>query len=242
VDTFSNGVTGALITDRAGEVGATWFAHPSFSTALRISNASRAYFSGVDTWALVYPSASDTSTNMVFRTTLRWLSAAAAGIHDGGIAVRLRATAPEHCYLVWWQTANAPVGLHIYRGLEGVFSSLTNVLLGPPTVGTDYVLTVSMQGSRITATLSGGTTAQIAATDTAISTETRAGIRAYSLVGGTNSTGLHFDNVVRSTFSSNLTSIVTDVVSQPSWVAASTPSATWTPTATPSTTTWATPS
>lgn len=223
-DTFSNGAAQALITDRAGEL-ATWNKHPSYSSVFRLSSASRAYLPSTNSHGAAFLSES-TGPDYRVRARLRWLSDPSDGIYDGGLFARLSPTADTH-YLAWWQTVTTP-GLHIYKAVAGAYSELTRVTLAEPTVGVDYDLAISVQGSRITATLSGGVSATIAATDSSVTLPGCGGLRAFNLAAGGNAVGLHIDNVYVDTFASDTTSIVTTLSVVPSWDTRSAQSTDWT--------------
>lgn len=223
-DTFSNGTAGALVTDRSGEQ-ATWNKHPSYTSVLRLSSASRAYLASTNSHGAAFLSES-TGADYRVRARLRWLSAASAGIYDGGIAARMSPTA-DTMYLAWWQTATQP-GLHLYRGVAGVFSDLTSVSLPEPTIGTDYDLELQVQGSRITAIVSGGGSAStIAATDSGVTLAGRGGLRAFNFAAGGASVGLHMSNVLVDTFASTTTSIATTTAASPPWTASAAAATSW---------------
>lgn len=233
-DTFSNGAAGALITARVGEQ-ATWNRHPSYASVLRISTASRAYLASTNSFAGAFLSENTSGADYRVRARLRWLSDPSDGVYDGGVAIRMSPTADTH-YLAWWQTVTTP-GLHLYRVVDGAGSELTRVTLAEPTVGVDYDLELVAQGSRITATLSGGVAATIAATDSGITLAGRAGVRAFNLSAGGDAVGLHFDNILVDTLVSESTSIATTAVGVPSWSARSGAAGDWTARS-PASTSW----
>lgn len=224
-DSFSNGAAQALVTDRSGEL-ATWNKHPSYTSVFRLSSASRAYLASTNSHGAAFLSENTTGADYRVRARLRWLSDPSDGIYDGGVMVRMSPTADTH-YLAWWQTVTTP-GLHLYRFVAGVGSELTRVTLAEPTIGVDYDVELTVQGSRITASVSGGVSATIAATDSGITLPGRAGLRAFNLSAGGNAVGLHFDNVLVDTPVSESTSIATTNIGVPSWTSRSDASTPWT--------------
>ena len=223
-DSFSNGAAQALITDRSGEL-ATWNKHPSYTSVFRLSSASRAYLPSTNSHGAAFLSENTTGADYRVRARLRWLSDPSDGIYDGGVFVRFSPTA-DTGLLAWWQTVTTP-GLHLYSAVAGAFSELTRIDLAEPTVGTDYDLEVVVQGSRVTATLSGGVSATIAATTSAVTLPGRGGLRAFNLSAGGNAVGLHFDNVYVDTQVSESTSIATTATAIPSWTSRSDASSAW---------------
>lgn len=183
-DTFG-GTPGTLLSARAGEVGATWTRHPSYSGLAYISNTNGAYGEPV---SLYYASGTPATADYDVQADLTMVSADSSA----GVAGRVSESGDTY-YRAIYRPANGEYFLDRVSG--GTVTTLHN--LAPYNWGSSFVpnathtVKLVMRGSSIKVFIDG--VERLSATDSAITAPGRAGAY-FGNYYGSNTQGIHLDN------------------------------------------------
>ncbi|HEX7132807.1 MAG TPA: LamG-like jellyroll fold domain-containing protein, partial [Iamia sp.] len=188
-DSFT-GTAGALLTSRAGEVGATWAFQGGSANTEQLSDAGRARRNGTG-YAVTYTTATPPSADYSVEADLHVRSNLVGD--RVGLVGRLN-TATNSYYMARWEPEDT--SWNLMEVTNGSPAYLQFVASQPAlVVGQTHRLKLTMTGSTLQLFVNGALT--VTATDATITAAGKAGLMDGE-VGGTanktNTTGIHYDN------------------------------------------------
>jgi len=187
-DSFTD-TSGTALASHTGETGATWAKHPNFASSdIQISDANRAVVKVAGASGSFYYASGADFVNGYVEAVIRVVSLPGSGY--AGVTGRMSTSASSF----YWAIYNIGAGWQLWKAVAGTGTQLGSTSAATLTVGNDYTLRLTMNGSTISLSVGGSTLISVTDTDVASG---RAGLVGYG--AWTNSTGLHHDSLTMTT-------------------------------------------